>query len=69
MRLMRPWPVSYTHLDDDALVDHHHRVELVFDLLGIDVLSVGAEEHVLDASADEEMCIRDRLDSSFTNLK
>ena len=44
-------------LDDDALVDHHHRVELVFDLLGIDVLSVGAEKHVLDASADEDVAL------------
>ena len=44
-------------LHDDTLYDHGHGVELVLNLLGIDVLAVGAEEHVLAASVDIDVAV------------
>ena len=45
----------FVSLNDDALADVGVGVEFVFDFLGIDVLTGSAEEHVLAASADEEI--------------
>ena len=42
-------------LYDDTLYDERHGVELVFYLFRIDVLSVGAKEHILDTAVDEDV--------------
>ena len=42
-------------LDDQALVDHGHGVELILYFLGVDVLTVGAQQHVLDPPSDEDV--------------
>ena len=44
-------------LHHHALCHHGERGELVLKLLGIDVLAVGAEEHVLDAATDEDVAL------------
>ena len=44
-------------LHDKTLAHHSHRVEFVLNLLGINVLPVGAEQHVLYASADEDVSV------------
>ena len=44
-------------LDDDALLNHEHVVQTVLNLFGIDVLAVGAEEHVLLAALDVQVAI------------
>ena len=44
-------------LHNDALADEGQRVELVLDLLGIDVLAVGSEEHVLGSAVDIDIAV------------
>ena len=44
-------------LHDDGFADEGHRVELVLNLLRVDVLAVGTEEHILDAALDEDMAL------------
>ena len=50
-----------TLLYDEALADQRHIAQLVLNLLGVDVLAVGAQEHCLAASLDEDVafCIHD----------
>ena len=45
-------------LQYEAFAYDWHGVQLVLNLLGVDVLPVGTEQHVFDAPLDEEMAIR-----------